>query len=119
MNGFYELTNQNQSAVALRSLEFRFEAIAPRATNADMTRGVFVPKFKIGEEIKDGKKRDIFDETFILRPKQPFSVLVPFDPAIGEAKLKELVAAEAAGVWEFQETWLDDTNETRRRALRL
>jgi hypothetical protein len=117
LKGYFELTNYHQSSVALRSLRFEFEASAPQAPNINLTRGVYVPGFKVGQ---DGSKQDIYEETFILRPRQPsFAVWVPFDPAIGEAKLKELVTAEAAGIWEFQETWLDDTNETRRRALKL
>jgi hypothetical protein len=116
LKGFFELTNHHQSPVALRSLHFEFEPSAPRAPTAKLMRGVFVPAFNVGQ---DSRKQDVYEETFILRPEQRLAVWVPFEPAIGLAKLKELVAAEAAAVWKFRETCLDDTAETRRRSLKL
>ena len=116
LKGFFKLKNHHQASVALRSLDFAFQPSAPRAPNATIKRRVFVPEFYLGQ---DNAKRDLYGDTFILRPGHQTDVWVPFDPTIGLTKLKDMVAGETAGVWRFRETWLDDTAEVRNRAIRL
>lgn len=115
LKGFFKLTNHQAFPVALRSLSFDVSPEAPLAPDAKLMRGHHVPSFLVGND----KGLDLYEETFILRPAQSLDVWIPFDAKIGLPKLKGLVAAEQAGAWHFEEVWLDDSGEKRRRALAL
>jgi len=97
------IENSQAVPVAIESNEFEFSSATQKAPNAELHRGIYRPKFRVGRSA--GK--DLYELHCLLLPNVSIEAWVPFDPAIGLEELKSLAGVKQTGTWRFRCVWLD------------
>jgi hypothetical protein len=97
------IKNSEPVPVAIQSNEFEFRSVAQRASNAELDRDIYRPKFRVGQI----DKKDVYESQWLLLPERWIDSWVPFDPTMGKKALESLAKLKQTGIWRFRCVWLD------------